>query len=84
MNDRVWQRSKRKTELRSRLILEQGGLCFWCREMMDGTLDGPRQWTLDHVIPRSRLAKGCKTRIVAACRTCNEKRADSGILPLGI
>lgn len=32
--------------------------------------------TLDHLIPKSRGGSNCPTNLVAACRVCNERKAD--------
>lgn len=59
-------------ELRER----QGNRCFYCREpLQDG---GNNPVTFDHVIPHS-LVKGIgglPDNLVAACSSCNQKKAD--------
>lgn len=60
--------------LRKRACLAQGGLCFWCGEVMDDVLNGRRQCTGDHIVP---LCDGGRTRpgnVVAACAKCNNER----------
>jgi hypothetical protein len=71
---------------RTRLWVEQGGLCYFCEgltrlpEDVPGFRDGlstPDMATLDHVYPRGSpmraLGKG-RDRIVMACWACNNRR----------
>jgi len=68
---------------RYRLFKAQGGLCYWCGtpmqelEFMEAGRRVPGYaCTLDHV-PSRVLAKlnGIRCKTVAACQTCNGKRA---------
>ncbi len=47
----------------------QKGLCYYCRREV-----GPKQLTMDHVVPLSRGGKSKKGNIVCACKECNNKK----------
>lgn len=49
----------------------QGGLCFYCREVMQ-----LEHATIDHVIPRSKGGKNKVRNYVLACKPCNAKKGD--------
>jgi hypothetical protein len=60
--------------LRTRAAQEQGGLCYWCKEVMELEGDGPRRLTGDHLKPMHRGGKTVPGNIVAACKECNGGR----------
>jgi len=47
----------------------QKGQCYYCRQRV-----GKDSLTMDHVVPLSRGGKSRKGNIVAACKTCNNKK----------
>lgn len=59
-------------ELRER----QGNRCFYCHEPLHDDGDNPA--TLDHVIPRCvvKAIGEVPDNLVAACSSCNNKKAD--------
>lgn len=63
---------------RARLFEEQGGLCFYCREPMNPPPfprpRGPRDVTLEHLIPLSEGGRRAFPNEVAACNECNHRR----------
>lgn len=63
----------------------QNGRCAYCGERMVSPkkLNHPRRLTLDHIIPRSKGGGNAINNLVAACRACNEAKADESA-PLSI
>ncbi len=59
---------------RSGVLRRDGRRCAYC---------GKRADTIDHVVPRSRGGAHTWDNCVAACRTCNSKKADRLIEELG-
>jgi 5-methylcytosine-specific restriction protein A len=47
----------------------QKGVCHYCQSQV-----GREHLTMDHVVPLSRGGKSSKGNIVAACKTCNNKK----------
>ena len=64
------------SERRLVLWMRSGGLCHYCRNPMSFTIDKPHSLTIDHVIPRSKGGRNTLKNTVAACRTCNQAKAD--------
>lgn len=70
---------------RRALHSEQGGRCAYClRPMRLRGVDFPRdaapvpdEATVDHVTARSRGGRNYRPNLVAACRVCNEGKADA-------
>lgn len=59
---------------RAGVLRRDGRRCAYCARRAD---------TIDHVIPRSRGGKHTWENCVAACRTCNSRKADRLIEELG-
>ena len=59
---------------RAGVLRRDGRRCAYCARRAD---------TIDHVIPRSRGGKHSWENCVAACRTCNSRKADRLIEELG-
>ena len=53
----------------------QKGVCHYC-----GNNVGPKNITMDHIVPLSRGGKSKKGNIVPACKECNNKK--KYLLPL--
>ena len=45
------------------------GLCHYC-----GRQVGPKELTMDHVVPLARGGLSIKSNLAAACKTCNTKK----------
>ena len=45
------------------------GICYYC-----GSNVGPKNLTMDHIVPLSRGGKSKKGNIVPACKECNNKK----------
>ena len=60
-------RSLRQTAWWKRKI--DRGLCYYCHKKV-----GRDHLTMDHLVPLSRGGKSTKGNIVAACKTCNNKK----------
>lgn len=69
--------SRRKRRLKAKLLAEQDGVCFWCRQAML-----PHESTFDHLVPRSRGGGNAQANLVMAHADCNAGRADV-IWPFG-
>lgn len=54
---------------RQNVYLRDGGTCQYCRKEVPY-----KQYTWDHVLPRTRGGKTQWTNIVASCRPCNQKK----------
>ncbi|MGH9861207.1 MAG: HNH endonuclease [Candidatus Acidiferrales bacterium] len=46
--------------------------CFYCRAPLH-----PRQWALDHIVPRTHGGSDSPSNLVAACHSCNSPKASS-------
>lgn len=85
MNQRTERHEHQK--LRQRLIVRlfnaQQGLCAYCGQPMrfDVGSTHPARATKDHVIPRAHGGPSAVWNYVAACRACNQAKAD---LPLDV
>lgn len=74
------KRVNRLQSLRDRLFNEQKGRCFYCRcHMVAAGADDDRATTLDHVAAKSRGGKLKNGNAVAACRKCNQDKADAPV-----
>lgn len=58
--------NKRKSE-RAVLLVEQGGLCFWCGHKVDNQ-------SLDHLVPKSRGGSSDKANKAVCCAKCNAEK----------
>ncbi|MBW1803268.1 MAG: HNH endonuclease [Deltaproteobacteria bacterium] len=47
----------------------QKGVCHYCQRQV-----GPKNLTMDHILPLSRAGKSRKGNIVPACKECNNKK----------
>lgn len=56
---------------RRTVYLRDLGSCQYC-----GRKIGAREFTLDHVVPRSRGGTHCWENVVTACVPCNQRKAD--------
>lgn len=82
--DRVRPRSKReRTDVRKEWLLAhriaQGGKCHYCFMPMDARApecEHYRRPSLDHVVPLSKGGSDSFANTVAACRGCNNAKAD--------
>lgn len=45
------------------------GTCYYCTETF-----GPKDLTMDHIVPLARGGKSTKDNIVACCKECNTKK----------
>ena len=61
-----------------RLWRAQDGCCFHCGEEMCESRNHERQWSREHIYPRSRYSGG---PIVLAHRSCNSARRSRGPTP---
>lgn len=64
---RIWARNV--------LIKRDRGLCRYCGRQVT-LADGPRQATIDHVVPRSRGGSDKLDNLALACARCNNEKAD--------
>lgn len=63
--------------LRRRLFNAQGGRCYYCEHRMGPPNSGQlREATLDEIIPLSAGGPEDRANCVAACRVCNEAKAN--------
>jgi 5-methylcytosine-specific restriction endonuclease McrA len=63
---------------RDRARVEQDNLCYHCHcPMEDPETLSELSCTAEHLVPRCAGGKNDRTNIVAACRRCNEIKADS-------
>jgi 5-methylcytosine-specific restriction endonuclease McrA len=70
-------RKRRMRAKRIKLFQKQRGLCFYCCSLMIlETANTGSCCTIDHRIPRCRGGNGYHTNIVAACGTCNRRKAE--------
>lgn len=60
-----------RTVSRKGILLRDGYTCQYCGEKR-----GPRELTLDHVIPRSRSGQNTWENLVACCFPCNNRKGD--------
>ncbi len=60
---------------RFELAQTQHWLCAWCGGRMQARF-GPDQATCEHLVPRSHGGDDRPDNLVAACRACNQARAD--------
>jgi 5-methylcytosine-specific restriction endonuclease McrA len=56
---------------RENIYIRDNFTCQYCGEKIS-----PKNLTLDHVIPVSKAGPKSWTNVVAACRTCNQRKAD--------
>lgn len=63
-----------QTELRSFILSRSGGKCVYC---------GAKADEIDHVIPRSNGGTNSTYNLVAACRSCNEKKSNLTLRDFG-
>ncbi|MDQ1742630.1 MAG: hypothetical protein QOE23_969 [Pseudonocardiales bacterium] len=64
-----------RVPLTRRAVMHRDGLrCAYCQRRAD---------TIDHVVPRSRGGKHEWVNVVAACATCNHRKADRLLAELG-
>jgi 5-methylcytosine-specific restriction endonuclease McrA len=61
---------------RENIYLRDAFTCQYCAKRMS-----PKDLTLDHVVPASKLGRKDWTNVVTACRPCNHKKANR--TPLG-
>lgn len=63
--------------LRAALRQRQGKRCFYCRCLMGPWGSGQkREATIDHYIPIANGGSDERSNLVAACKVCNEAKAD--------
>ena len=62
--------------IRRTLMQKQGGACAICGEQMSRG-DGPRQMTIDHVMPVSKGGTSVITNLQLACSACNSAKGDA-------
>ncbi|MGE5047605.1 MAG: HNH endonuclease [Deltaproteobacteria bacterium] len=65
--ERERARALRRTAWWQRRI--QRGVCAYC-----GRAVGPRELTLDHVVPVARGGRSVKGNVVPACKECNNRK----------
>lgn len=56
---------------RENVYIRDDYTCQYCGDRLH-----PKQLTLDHVVPASKQGKKSWTNVVAACRHCNQRKAD--------
>lgn len=67
-----WRKARQfRQELRVRLHEDQGGLCYYCRRMIDWRSDGAAPSRLEHYVPKSRHGQ----KLVLACEWCDKIKA---------
>jgi hypothetical protein len=64
-----------KTQLEA-AALRMTPWCYLCGTDLDFKLDGPTAFSLDHVWPRAYGGNSDPENLLAACKSCNEKKAD--------
>jgi 5-methylcytosine-specific restriction endonuclease McrA len=69
--------SRRKRRVKTSMMQEQKGICFWCRQVML-----VHEATFDHLIPRSRGGRNNRGNLVLAHGDCNAGRGNT-IWPFG-
>lgn len=85
MAKRIWRKNKHQSHARRKqrrwtlkaLVTRTGGLCEYCREPIE-MRPGPRQATIDHVIPRSSGGLDVIDNLRLACHECNQEKG-SGV-----
>lgn len=68
--------------LRDIAFARQRGRCFYCGVAMVQPIEGvenPNMATADHLLPRVEGGADVECNIVAACRACNNMKADKDI-----
>ena len=65
--EREKARLLRKTAWWQRRV--QKGLCAYC-----GRAVGPKELTMDHVVPVSRGGRSVRGNVVASCKDCNNRK----------
>lgn len=73
-----------KARRRVEIAVAQEWLCYYCRcQLAGGTTFKPGQRTLarnsptlEHIIPRSRKAKGEQAKLAVSCHSCNNDKGD--------
>lgn len=62
---------------RDQLVKNQNGECFYCSVTLNTQKrHRPDSATIDHVIPSSKGGTNARSNTVAACFSCNGKKAD--------
>ncbi len=56
---------------RKRILLRDGGRCQYCQRAFPAV-----EFTLDHVLPRSRGGGSTWENLVSCCKPCNNKKGD--------
>ena len=51
------------------------GVCYYCRRQV-----GPRDLTMDHIVPLGRGGKSIRGNVVPACKECNTRK--QSLLPI--
>jgi 5-methylcytosine-specific restriction endonuclease McrA len=64
--------SQYRRNLLGRRVLEQGGLCCYCKRRF--TADGPTRPTIEHRKARMDGGRDCVANLMAACWHCNSHR----------
>jgi hypothetical protein len=65
---------ERKRRARKRLLLAQGGVCFYCPRALDETTA-----TLDHLVAKSRGGSNGADNLVVACDRCNRMKKNNSV-----
>lgn len=72
-NPSGWLTSERK--VRAAVWAKTNGLCWYCGNPMNPFT----QFAIDHVVPRARGGKDELSNFVPCCRSCNSRKAISGL-----
>lgn len=67
----TWNRRHVPALTNTSLFKRDGGMCMYCGHTMN-----PHHLTRDHVIPKAKGGKDTWTNAVAACKRCNNHKAD--------
>jgi 5-methylcytosine-specific restriction endonuclease McrA len=65
------RRMRRPQVSRTLVLLRDGETCQYC-----GCRPGRAELTLDHIVPRAQGGQTSWENVVAACRSCNARKAD--------
>lgn len=69
---------RKRKSFRARLLIAQGGKCFYCHVLLTSSEEGLSA-TLDHLTPLSKGGLDVLSNFVLSCKKCNGAK---GALPL--
>lgn len=74
--------SEKKRKMAVFIAKRDGAGCYYCGDRMT-EYHGPKQRTLDHILPKSRGGLNATWNLRLACRRCNEKRKNGPTVEKG-